>query len=239
MGKIKLFCIPYAGGSGVIYNEWKKKLGDFIVVNPVELSGRGKRFVEPLYDKLEDAVEDVFNLIKDDLEEPYALYGHSMGSIIAYELCHKIIDNNLPAPEHIFFSGRCAPSIKRKKKPIHNLPDEEFKHEILDLGGTPKELFENEELLDIFIPIIKADFRVVENYIYEEKNDLDLNITVLYGEDEEWEAYEIEKWREHTRKNCNIFTTEGGHFFIHSHTDQVMKIVNNTLERCLRYRNIS
>ena len=91
MKKIKLFCFPYAGGSAAAYNKWRQYLDKHIELRPVELAGRGRRIYDPLYQSIEEAVDDVYQLISPELAKgPYAFFGHSMGGIIAYELAYKI-----------------------------------------------------------------------------------------------------------------------------------------------------
>ena len=224
-----LFCLPYAGGSGSIFNRWKSELNSFIDVIPIELAGRGKRFTEPLYTDFDEAVNDIFNIVKNDLEDPYSFFGHSMGSMLIYELCHKIKEKGMSSAVHIFFSGSKAPNILREEELIHKLPRDEFKQKVIELGGTPEELFENEELLDLFLPILKADFRIVEEYKYIEKIKLDCNITILYGKEEYSNMAKITDWKRHTKNSCNIFGFEGGHFFINKKEYEVLKVINNTL----------
>ena len=151
MSKIKLFCFPYAGGSAAVYNRWKEYLNPEIELRPVELSGRGERMDEPLYTNMEDLIEDVFQLLEGEFEESeYALLGHSMGAMIIYELSRKIIDNNLKLPLHIFFSGHSAPQINRADEKIYHLmKDDEFKREIIGLGGTPPEFFDHTRIFGI------------------------------------------------------------------------------------------
>src|ERR1700738_4611092 len=110
-----LFCLPYAGGSEVIYYKWKKYLHPSIQLIPIQLKGRGKRFSEIFYENIEEAVDDIFENVKDKIvDDDYAIYGHSMGSLLAYELYYKISKLNLKKPKHIFFSGYKAPSIIRE-----------------------------------------------------------------------------------------------------------------------------
>src|SRR6185369_7818116 len=110
MSKIKLFCLPYAGGSSMVFHKWKKYLNSEIELRAIELAGRGRRIHESMYQDRAEAVEDVFQLIKDEIRQsPYALLGHSMGSLIAYEVAQKIRANKLPEPLHVFFSGSSAP----------------------------------------------------------------------------------------------------------------------------------
>src|SRR5471030_1190282 len=147
MKKIKLFCFPYAGGSSVIYENWRKKLSPSIELIPIEYAGIGSRFAEPLFENINDVVEDVFHAIKKHLNTTieYSFFGHSMGALIAYELSHKLTQLKYTAPVHIFFSGKLAPHIENEYKPIHALEDVEFKEMLLKLGGTSRGALENED----------------------------------------------------------------------------------------------
>ncbi len=232
MSKVKLFCFPYAGGAASAYSQWRQFLNPGIELRAIELAARGRRMREPNYIKLDDAVDDVFNIIKPELfQSPYALFGHSMGSMIAFELVYKIRRSFLPAPVHIFFSGRCAPFVPRdKKRRLHHLSDKDFKEQLLEMGGTPKDLFDHPELLEVFLPLLKGDFTLTETYTHPQKDSpIDCNITVLSGKQDEDTTEEVEAWRPHTSGNCDIHYFEGGHFFIHEETKRVLDIVNNKI----------
>jgi len=234
MRKIKLYCLPYSGGSSAIYFGWNKRLNNSIEIHPLELAGRGKRYGDSLYENFEQAVDDLYKLIEKDIaiSPAYSIFGHSLGGIIAYELTHKIIQEGKPQPEHIFFSGVKAPNLERTKNKIHQLPDSQFMQEIIELGGTPKEVIENEELQSIVLPILKADFRINENYKYTEKEEkIGCDITVLYGSHEDVKNDEIVEWRNHTTGKCGIHMLEGNHFFINTHIDEVIGIINKVLSK--------
>jgi medium-chain acyl-[acyl-carrier-protein] hydrolase len=232
MGKIKLFCVPYAGGSATIYNGWKKYLDEAIEVCPLELTGRGKRYQVPLHNSIENIVNDLFYLLnKDELaNSQYAFFGHGLGSLIIYELCYKIIESDYPCPIHLFVSGKNAPHLGENMI-FHQLPDEEFKEQISKLGGTPKELFEHQGLWDIFVPILRADYQALETYVFpERRNKLDCNITVFYGQgDTTTQGGDVNGWRMHSLKECQIYSFEGRHFFINELTMDITKIINRTL----------
>ncbi|MGE5342619.1 MAG: thioesterase II family protein [Candidatus Omnitrophota bacterium] len=232
MTKTKLFCFPYAGGAAASYNQWKPYFDPDIEFRPIELAARGRRMREANYASIDHAVDDALKLIKDELlQGPYALCGHSMGSMIAFELAYKILKNNYPAPVHIIFSGRAAPQINReKKRRLHHLPDPEFKKELLGMGGTPKEFFEHPELLEVFLPLLKGDFRLTETYVHAPKDaPLDCNITVMSGKKDEDSIEEVEAWTVHSSRQCNIHYFEGGHFFIHEEPQRVVEIINTAI----------
>lgn len=107
MGKVKLFCIPCAGGSANAYLKWNNYLQYNIELCPIELKGRGGRSDEAYYEDIDEAVEDVFNLIKDSINNnEYALFGHSMGGLIVYELYYKLLENGMKLPKQIFIYGK-------------------------------------------------------------------------------------------------------------------------------------
>lgn len=233
MDKTKLFLFPYAGGAAASYNQWKQYLDPVVEYRSIELAARGRRMRESNYNTIDDAVDDVFNIIKNELTQvPYALFGHSMGSMIAFELAYKIKKNNFPMPIHIFFSGRAAPQVPRDtKRTLHHLDDVEFKKQLLEMGGTPKEFFDHPELLEVFLPLLKGDFRLTETYTHGKKDaPLDVNITVLSGKQDEDSPEEVEAWRVHAGKNCDIHYFNGGHFFIHDENKRVVDIINEALK---------
>ncbi|MDA2157985.1 MULTISPECIES: thioesterase II family protein [Bacillus cereus group] len=228
---MKLFCLPYAGGSETIYYKWKKYLNLSIQLEPIELKGRGKRFNEGFYETLEEAVEDIFQNIKDKIvDDEYAIYGHSMGGLLAYELYYKIFSENLRIPKHIFFSGYKSPSIIRSKKQIHTLSDEEFIREVIELGGTPEEVVECEELLQLFIPILRSDFKILEKYIYREKKEkIQCSISILNGKEDDINLEELLAWKNHEGKGFKVYNFEGNHFFLNTNVESVTNIINKIL----------
>lgn len=230
MREVKLFCIPYAGGSAAIYNSWKN-ICESIEVQPIELSGRGARHSEPLYNNLGEAVEDIYNtIVKKAGDSEFLIYGHSMGALLAYEVYNKLFERNNRLPTHLYVSGRQAPHSRRKKRSIHNLPYEEFKQSVMELGGTPPEFFDIPELSNLFIPILRSDFKICETYQYEEKrNKIQCPITVLSGLRDDINIEEIEAWKEHTKGSVNVKLFDGGHFFIHEYKREILQIIRNNL----------
>lgn len=228
----KLFCFPYAGGSATVYNKWKEYLDPCIELIPVELAGRGRRIHENLYTDLPQAIEDVFKIIRNQIgQEPYALFGHSLGGLISYELAIKIRNCKLPSPSHLFFSGKSAPGVKNKDEKIYHLmSDDLFKKEIIALGGTPPEFFEHPELLQLLLPMLKNDFKLAETETNNITTDpFDANITVFMGKQDEFTPEQCDAWKKHTLQVCSIHYFEGGHFFLHKEALQMANIINRNL----------
>lgn len=232
MDNIDLFCFPYAGGSSAAYSSWNKYLNNHIKLRPIELAGRGKRIGTPFYNSFVEAVEDVFREIKTILNgTKYALFGHSMGAILIYELMNKIYDEGLQKPLYIFLSGANPPHIGESRT-LHMLSDEKFKNEIIVLGGLPKEYLEHKEFLDFFIPLIKADFKIQEEYKPKViKNRWDVEMSVFNGKyDTEVMLEKSNEWKDYTINKCLVHTFDGGHFFIYDRLEEVIGVINSELE---------
>ncbi|MDP4180093.1 MAG: thioesterase domain-containing protein [Bacillota bacterium] len=231
MNKYKIFFLPYAGASAAAYASWKKYLNHKADVYPVELKGRGRRFNESFYENMEEAVEDVFKIVSREIgENKYVIYGHSMGTILAYELNRRIRKEKLKEPEHIFLSGRNSPGTFSPLKDIHLLNDDDFALKIAELGGTSKEVFENYELRSIFLPIMKADFKIVDSYVFNNDFKLRCGITVINGKQDKMVSYEnTRKWEGLTEGDCKYFEFDGDHFFINDYKKEISQIINDTL----------
>lgn len=233
--KLILFCLPFAGGSAtLIYNKWKPKLSRKIILRPIELAGRGNRILEDFYEDVPEAVDDICKQIaKEELLEDhdFAIFGHSMGAYLAYEVIQRLQSEGRKMPVHMFLSGRHAPNVSKNRN-YYSLDDETFKKKVLELGATPKAIFDNPEFQRIFIPILRNDFKIAEApAIRENIVPLHSDMTVLIGEDEDISAEEAEAWQLHTTGECDVKYIKGGHFFILSDEQKVLDIVEGKLKR--------
>ena len=233
MPKIKLFCLPYAGGSATIYSSWKRAVyASDIELIPIELAGKGTRIREPLYDGLTEAVDDLYRMMeKDIINGPYALFGHSLGGLLVYELARKINSLGVRKPQHLFFSGRGAPCVPRIKKNYHLMEEEDFRKSVIDLGGTPPDIFDHPELLEVFLPILKNDFMLAETDPEDNgQTAFECGITVFMGKEDKWiNEEQASGWKRNTKGDCSIHYFDGGHFFIHDEIARISSIIANTL----------
>ncbi|KKZ90954.1 thioesterase II family protein [Bacillus wiedmannii] len=232
MQKTKLFCFPHAGGSAFSYAKWKNHFNPYIEVVPIELAGRGYRIEENLYQSMEEAVNDVYNNIVMQIDDsPYILFGHSMGSLIAYEVARKIKDSKNVSPEFLVLSGRNHPNSKIKNI-RHNLSNEQFKREVISMGGTPSGVLQSEELMEIFLPILRADFKIVETYIHDNNiQPCDIDFLIFNGENDEFTTYDqVIKWEQYTSKTCTLHSFEGNHFFLNENIEEIAKSIIRKLD---------
>lgn len=229
MKQIKLFCLPHAGGFAMYYNQWKRYVDKSIKIIPVELTGRGRRIKEPFYNNFNEAVSDLFNEINMELDgSEFAFFGHSMGSTLAYELTYKIKEMKNQEPINLFLSGRYPPHIRKNKDKLHLLSDKDFTKEIIKYGGMPAEVVKEKKLMEMVIPILKADFKILDSYEYTKKdNKLNCEISVLVGKDDNGaKIEELKEWNEHTNSGCNIFQFDGGHFYVNDNIEKITNIIN-------------
>ncbi len=231
MKKTRVYCIPHAGGSAMVYNKWNEFAGEHIEIVPVELAGRGNRIREQLYETLDEAVDDVYRSIENKLDDsPYVIYGHSMGSWIALELCFKIIQQKKSSPIMLIISGKEPPIKERCGKVIHRLNEDDFKEEMLKLGGTPEEVFDDEDLKNLFIPIIRSDYKIIETYDTKKiLKKLPYPIILFNGIDDDVTTDEVEGWRNYTSKKFEFFNFKGGHFFVYENAKEVVDKINNLM----------
>jgi medium-chain acyl-[acyl-carrier-protein] hydrolase len=232
MNEIKLFCLPYAGGSAMVYKKWEKYLDKSIELCLLELAGRGNRNKEPYYDSMQEAIEDIFRVLESNVDGgEYAIFGHSMGSILAYKLAVKIRERNLQQPIHIFFSGRYPPSIWKSKRDTYLLPEPEFTQEAMRLGGVPDNLLKYSVLLKTAMDTLRADYKVLETGGYDPMiNKLNYNISIMFGEEDLIsEPSDMTVWKEYTEKQCSFHVFEGGHFYLHNNVGNIVQVINSTL----------
>jgi medium-chain acyl-[acyl-carrier-protein] hydrolase len=217
LANLRLFCFPYAGGSSVIFRTWSNGLPETVEVCAVELPGRGAQIKTPPFHRLQPLIEALTPVLLPYLDKPFALFGHSMGALVSFELARLLRKQHGLIPIHLFVSGRRAPEMNDTKPPIHDLPEAAFKEELRRFNGTPEAVLENAELMQLLLPIIRADFAVLETYIYTTEPPFDCPITAFCGlQDPEANGEEMEGWRNHTTADFSLHMLPGDHFFIQS-----------------------
>ncbi|XXM71416.1 thioesterase II family protein [Lysinibacillus sphaericus] len=213
--KMRILFFPYACGGASIYRAWQNLFPSDIEVIPIQLPGRENRITENPYfdiDKLTDNLIEVLNPLFD---KPVALFGHSMGSLISYELAIKMQLAGI-TPYHLFVSAHTAPHKSIRNTQDHLLSDDQLINRLRDLSFTPEPVLENKDLMRLLLPLIRADFAMCENYIDKHKTVLNCPITVFGGtNDKEVTISELDEWTKHTTSDFSKIVLDGGHFFVH------------------------
>jgi len=229
---VNLICFPYAGGSKYSYLSFESIAPKGVNVIPIELPGRGERLLEPLLFDVNSMVDDLFVQLQDLIHKPYVIFGHSMGALLGFLVVKKITENSLSLPLHLIVSGLEGPSVKdERKKNRASLPADEFIEELKILGGISNEIFEDISFLSFFEPILRADFKAIEQHKYSKGNALDIPICVLFGSEEEFSLTEALFWQEESNFEVEVIQFSGDHFFIFEHKKQIMDIIKKRLAK--------
>lgn len=227
--KLRLFCFPYAGGGGNTYLPWARKLNDEVELVFVQTPGRGSRISEQPHDTMASLINELIHNASYFTRTPYAFFGHSLGSRVAYELCIQFKNFGLPLPKHFFASGSRAPHLISENKSIYNLPENEFIKEIEQLNGTPREVLNNKELIELFLPLLRADFKLADTYRANEIK-MPFPITVLHGKDDVGiKREQLAAWGRLSAEEYSLVEFEGDHFFINQSGHKVLEHVSSVL----------
>jgi surfactin synthase thioesterase subunit len=183
---------------------------------------------------MEQMIEHVFEEMKGRLrsEEPYGLFGHSLGGMLAYRLVEKLGEAGLPAPRHLFISGVLPPHATRPYIIDHTLPDIELKNELLRLGGLTSEVLAHPDLLKLILPIIRSDLQAHNDghSVRVKTGSVHCDMTVFYGKQDPLTEGDIGGWSLYTSKDCRVEAYDGGHFFIHDEEASLTKTIVSQLK---------
>ena len=227
---LRLFCFPYAGGGASLYREWSKALPLDVEVCSIQIPGREDRLQEEPITSISLLVQALSYAIRPYLDRPFAFWGHSMGTLISFELARLLRRKGMPEPSHLFVSARRAPQISNARAAIHQLPDLEFMEGIRRLNGTPEAVLRNGELMELLLPTLRADFALVETYTYFHESPLDCSISVFGGLQDSLVGYgDLEAWDIQTRQNFKVRMFDGDHFFLHGSKRQLLWAVSHDL----------
>lgn len=231
---IRLFCFPYAGGSAQIYSDWYEYLPSTIEVIAIQYPGRGSRFVDPLIGSCEAMVAAILPHISPALTKPFVFFGHSNGGLVSFELARALQRQGVKQQLHHFISAKRAVHLPKVIEPMHNLPEKEFKRRLEELGGTPPEILAQQELMSLFIPILRSDFSLSETYQYQQTDKLACDTTLLYGlQDKDIPEKDVLAWQELVSKPIEAYPFVGDHFFINSVKTQVLALLKQKLNHMI------
>lgn len=211
---LRLICLPYAGGGASVFRTWPASLPPSVEVWAIELPGRETRAKEAPLSSRRALVQQMAEAIAPQLEPPFAIFGHSMGAMLGYHLARELRRRGGPRPAHLFVSGRRAVHLP-EKAPMHGLPEPQLIERLRALGGISDAVLAERELMDYFMPLLRADLAIVEAEPYAHEPPLDLPITALGGRsDDKASEAELDAWAEHTTGRFEREMFEGGHFYL-------------------------
>jgi surfactin synthase thioesterase subunit len=229
---IKIITIPYAGGNRYSFNRMKKYISKKFDLISLEYPGRGDRTGEILISDMTLIVQDLINKLKSsiDTDFSYVLFGHSMGGIVAFEMCHQMQKMGMRLPDFLLITGTSGPSSKsRSKRKWHSLPSAELRELLNELNEGELSVFDNKDLFDYMEPIIRNDFHAISNYRYEKKEKLNIPIMVITGDRELITSSDVRLWESETKLPVEFHELPGGHFFIFDNSEKIINLVENKL----------
>lgn len=232
---MRLICFPSVGAGPSAFRGWDAFLPMSIDVVPAQLAGRGRRASEPALRDMASVVADLFSSLElADAPDPFALFGHSMGALIAFEVARHLRHAGGPAPVGLVVSGHRAPHPAADDVPLSSLDDEAFVAVVKDLGGTPEEVLADPDLLRYLLPTMRADCEVVDTYELAAEAPLDVPLLALGGTaDPTVSEEQLRAWSEHTTSDFACELHPGEHFFLNDHLPEVLRTIGDFLVRHL------
>ena len=230
--RMRLFCLPHAGSGATAYQSWRREMPSFVELCAVRLPGREIRIAERPVTDCTVLVDQMTEALAGDCDIPYAIFGHSMGAVLAYELAQSLRRHGIPQAVCLFVSGRIAAHLKLPAAPIHPLPLPSFLSELkARYEGLPKEFLQDQEMLDFYLPILRSDLQLIETYQYKNSSPLSCPIVVSGGLDDHSIGLQgLEAWRLHTSGSFAVQRYEGGHFYLSGESKApLLRMVRETL----------
>ncbi len=228
---MRLFCLPYAGGGASTFAQWPANLPDWIEACPIQLPGREQRLREPPFTDLSGLVEVLARVIERHVEKPFAIFGHSMGGVVAFELARALQRRQVRSPARLFASAHRAPQRPRRENSLRSLPDAELVAELTSrYDAIPPEIAREPAFLRLLLPLWRADFSLIETYAYEDGPRLDCPLSVFAGDCDLFTLDDdLELWRAQTAAAFRLRVFAGGHFFIESARSELLGEVSDDL----------
>jgi medium-chain acyl-[acyl-carrier-protein] hydrolase len=234
-GDVRLFCFAHAGGGSGFFRPWRKPLAPEIAVTPVVLPGREARWRELAYVRMEMLIDPLCDVMLPYLDKPFALFGHSMGAAIAYEVARRLADRRFGSPLCLFVSARRAPHLPRRQPPIYKLPTDEFLAQIELLNGTSSNLLRESALLQALLPALRADFELNDMYSPSSGPPLLVPISAFVGVGDPLASTdEMARWCELTTGEFSLRSFDGAHFYLAGAPPKVLAAIRQDIRRATR-----
>jgi medium-chain acyl-[acyl-carrier-protein] hydrolase len=228
--RLRLFCFPYAGNGASIYRTWSDGLPADVEVCPVQFPGRGTRLMETPFTQLTPLVQALAQALVPILDKPFAFFGHSLGALVGFELARQLRRQSGVQPVRLFVAADRAPQLPHRDRPIHVLPEEEFLVELRRLDGIPGKVLEEVELMQVMLPILRADLAVYETYVYSAEPPLNCPISTFGGlQDHRVSCGDLEAWRDQTSASFSLRVFPGDHFFWHTTQPLLLQVLAQEL----------
>ncbi|MER6169200.1 thioesterase II family protein [Streptomyces violaceorubidus] len=230
---VTLVCFPHAGGSATSFHPLSRALAGRLDVVAVQYPGRQDRHREPAFEDLHELADAAYEAVVEAVgcDRPLALFGHSMGASVAFEVALRLERRAGVKPVSLFVSGRRAPS-RHRSEDLHRKGDDALLREIRALDGTAQAALDDEDIVRMFLPSLRADYTAIELYRSAPGATVGCPVVALTGDtDPKTTVEEAGAWQEHTTGPFDLRVFEGGHFFVSERTDAVARVLSGQLDR--------
>lgn len=225
--RVRVFCFPYAGGGTSVFRSWGKTFGD-IEICPVQLPGRESRHHEPAFSDMGALADAAHAALLPYLDVPFAFFGHSFGALVAFELARRTRKNS--GLRRVFVSARRAAHLNEPRPPIAHLSNAEFAAAVQErYGGIPQAVFDAQDLLELLLPRLRADFQVLESYECGRGEPLPVGISVFGGRQDVLPDEDLHAWAVHTTADLEVRMLSGGHLYLESHRSELLNAIADDL----------
>lgn len=232
---MRLFCFPYAGSGVSVFRSWVAALPGDVELVGCQLPGRENRIREALFTSLEPVVNELLQEMPAYLDRPFLFFGHSLGGLIAFELARRLHGMGAAGQLRCVITSGCRPPhLREGTSAISGLPEPDFLASLRTLSGTPEQFFSQPELMDIYLPILRADFAVAESYLHEGGEALPCPLDVYAGIDDDLSLDDMAGWRQYAGGAFRLVAFPGGHFFLNSHRAEVQQCLADALRSSSR-----
>jgi medium-chain acyl-[acyl-carrier-protein] hydrolase len=230
--RMRLFCLPFAGGAARVFADWQDRLPPWIEVVALELPGHGTRFRDRPHTSLDPLLEDLLSTVQPLVDRPYAVFGHSLGGMLGYELACDLQRHGTP-PVYFFPSACRAPHLPARTR-AHGWSDSSLREHIAELGGTPPEVIENDQLMELLFPVLRADLRIADTYLPRTGAALTCPTLAFCGSsDQETPECDIAEWQQYVQAPFRVRALPGGHFFLDSESSTVLSLIASAVDSAL------
>ncbi|MEY9840335.1 thioesterase II family protein [Streptacidiphilus sp. EB103A] len=225
-----LVCFPHAGGSASYFRPWSEALAPRVQALAVQYPGRQDRLHHPRLTSVADFADEAFIALEPLMDRPLALFGHSMGAMIAFELGLRMRSRLGMEPSALFVSARRAPSAGKPDGAVHLLPDDQLVTHLHHLSGTDSRILDDESVLRMILPPMRSDYQAIETYLYRPGPPLGCPVVVLVGDDDGTiTPSEARSWEAHTTGPFALHVFSGGHFYLAEHQQALADLVTREL----------
>jgi medium-chain acyl-[acyl-carrier-protein] hydrolase len=227
---LRLFCFAYAGAGASAFRSWAALLAPWIELCAVQLPGRESRIREPLHHRLAELVIEAADGMESLLEPPFAFFGHSLGALLAFELCRTFRREGRPLPERLLVSAHAPPQLAHLRRLLYKLPDQELLQELRRYDGTPEAVLGNAELVQLLLPVVRADFELLDTYTYAAEPPFEFPISAFAAlDDPEVRSQDVESWVKQTLGSFTFRQFPGGHLFLQTAARELVEDVCSDL----------